>query len=79
MNMRAKMQLRLQETVESLSIVAITTYIVNLFHSILVSFQSAEILTIKPELISGASIPVVLIFVAIVIRRLHKVIKNIDD
>jgi len=79
MNMRAKMQLRLQETVESLSIVAITTYIVNLFHSILVSLKSAEILTVKPELISGASIPVVLVLVAIIIRRLHKVIKNIDD
>jgi uncharacterized membrane-anchored protein len=79
MNMRAKMQLRLQETVESLSIVAITTYIVNLFHSILISLKSAEILSIKPELISGASIPVVLILVAIIIRRLHKVIKNIDD
>jgi len=78
MNMRAKMQLRLQETVESLSIVAITTYIVNLFHSILVSLKSAEILTVKPELISGASIPVVLILVAIIIRRLHKVIKDID-
>lgn len=79
MNMRAKMQLRLQGTVESLSIVAITTYIVNLFHSILVSLKSAELLSIKPELISGASIPVVLILVAIIIRRLHKVIKNIDD
>jgi len=79
MNMRAKMQLRLQETVESLSIVAITTYIVNLFHSILVSLESTELISIKPEIISGASIPVVLICVAIVIRRLHKVIKNIDD
>jgi len=78
MNMRAKMQLRLQETVESLSIIAITTYIVNLFHSILVGLKSAEILTVKPELISGASIPVVLILVAIIIRRLHKVIKDID-
>jgi len=79
MNMRAKMQLRLQETVESLSIVAITTYIVNLFHSILKGLKSAEIISIKPELISAASIPVVLILVAIIIRRLHKVIKNIDD
>ncbi|MDC9728463.1 MAG: DUF3422 domain-containing protein [Methyloprofundus sp.] len=79
MNMRAKMQLRLQETVESLSIVAITTYIVNLFHSILVGLKSAEVITLQPELISGASIPIVLILVAVIIRRMHKVIKNIDN
>jgi len=79
MNMRAKMQLRLQETVESLSIVAITSYIVSLFHSSLIALKSADLLNIQPEVISGISIPIVLTIVAISIRRIHKVIKNIDN
>ena len=79
MDLRVKMQLRLQETVEGLSIVAITSYIVSLLHSGAKALQSAGLTDIKPELISGLAIPIVLIIVAISVRRLHKVIKKIEQ
>ncbi len=79
MDLRVKMQLRLQETVEGLSIVAITSYVVNLLHSFTKALQSAGYITLKPEIISGIAIPVVLVIVAIGVRRLHKVIKRIDE
>jgi uncharacterized membrane-anchored protein len=79
MDLRVKMQLRLQETVEGLSIVAITTYIVNLIHSGAKAVLSSGLMDIKPDLISGIAIPFVLLAVAIGVRRLHKVIKMIDQ
>lgn len=79
MDLRAKMQLRFQETVEGLSIVAITSYIVSLIHSSAKALKSSEFIDIEPEVISGFSIPVVLMLVAIGVRRLHKVIKKIEE
>lgn len=79
MDLRVKMQLRFQETVEGLSIVAITTYIINLINSGAKAVLSSGLIDIKPDLISGIAIPFVLIIVAIGVRRLHKVIKMIDQ
>jgi len=79
MDLRVKMQLRFQETVEGLSIVAITTYVVNLIHAGAKAVLSSGLMEIKPDLISGISIPFVLIIVGITVRRLHKVIKMIDQ
>jgi len=76
MDMRAKMQLRLQETVESLSIIAMTSYIVSLLHSIVKGLQRAELTNIHADVVAGAAIPIVFIVVAFIIRRLHKHIKN---
>jgi len=75
MDLRVKMQLRFQETVEGLSIVAITSYIVSLLNSAAKALNSAEFIDIKPEIVSGVAIPIVLILVAIGVRRLHKKIK----
>lgn len=75
MDLRVKMQLRFQETVEGLSIVAITSYIVSLLNSAAKALNSAELITIKPEIVSGIAIPFVLILVATGVRRLHKRIK----
>ncbi|MDF1584429.1 MAG: DUF3422 family protein, partial [Methyloprofundus sp.] len=75
MDLRVKMQLRFQETVEGLSIVAITSYIVSLLHTISKALNSAGLTTIKPEIVSGVAIPIVFIIVAIGVRRLHKKIK----
>lgn len=75
MDLRVKMQLRFQETVEGLSIVAITSYIVSLLHSAAKALNSAEIISIKPDIVSGIAIPIVLILVATGVRRLHKKIK----
>jgi len=79
MDMRARMQLRLQETVENLSIIAITSYIVSLLHSIIKGLQRAGLTDIHPDVVAGAAIPIVFIVVAVVIRRLHKLIINSDE
>ena len=76
MDLRVKMQLRFQETVEGLSIVAITSYIVSLLNTSATALKSAELINIEPKIVSGISIPIVLILVAIGVRRLHKKIKE---
>ncbi len=78
MDLRAKMQLRLQETVEGLSIVAITSYVVSLIGSITKAANTTEWVDINPALVTGVSIPVVLIIVALGVRRIHKKIHTND-
>lgn len=78
MDLRAKMQLRLQETVEGVSIVAITTYVVSLIGSVSEALKQMG-WAIEPKVISGFSIPFVLIFVALGVRRVHKMIQNTDN
>ena len=72
MDLRAKMQLRLQETVEGLSIVAITSYVVGLIGSITKAANTTDWVDVNPTLVTGLSIPVVLILVALGVRRIHK-------
>jgi uncharacterized membrane-anchored protein len=78
MDKRAKIQLRFQETVEGLSIVAITTYIISLLHSSVKAVHTLGYQEFHPDIVSGLAIPFVLMIVAISVRRLHKVIKKID-
>jgi uncharacterized membrane-anchored protein len=81
MDARAKTQLRLQETVESLSIVAITSYIVSLIGSITKAINASNYYSseINTSLVTGISIPVVLLLVALGVRRIHKKILNDND
>lgn len=79
MDLRAKMQLRLQETVEGLSIVAITSYIVSLIGSITKAANTSEKIDINPVLATGLSIPVVLLIVALGVRRVHKKIHTWNE
>ncbi len=79
MDLRAKMQLRLQETVEGLSIVAITSYIVSLLGSIAEATNTAGWTDIKPSLVIGISIPVVFLLVTFAVRRIHKKIHTDDQ
>ncbi len=78
MNTHAKMQLRLQSTVEGLSIIAITSYAVSLIGSVAKAMKSAG-WDINPPLVIGLSIPVVLVCAAVGVRRIHKLIKKVDD
>ncbi len=79
MDLRAKMQLRLQETVEGLSIVAITSYIVGLIGSITKAANTYEHIDINPALATGLSIPVILIIVALGVRRIHNKIHTWNE
>ena len=71
MDRRANLQLRLQQTVEGLSIAAITYYIVGLIYYAAKGFlpKGAEV---TPEFVAGASIPVVLAVVAFGLWRYRK-------
>lgn len=77
MNRRAKLQLRLQETVEGLSVVAITYYA-----SQLVSYLAKGIEhyapMVEPAVVAAASIPVIALIVAFNIRRMRKALMAED-
>jgi uncharacterized membrane-anchored protein len=70
-----ELQLRLQSTVEGLSIAAISYYVVSL---VLYGGKAAKAagLPINPELAAGASIPLVLLAVAYLTRRIHARIRS---
>ena len=75
MNRRAQLQLRLQETVEGLSIAAVTYYIVGL-----VSYAAKGLkpfgVPIDPDIAMAASIPVVLLLIGLRVRHIRKNIRR---
>ncbi len=78
MNLRAKMQLRMQQMVEGISMVAITYYaasIVGKFSEALHAFG----FKVNPELVEGVSIPFILIIIAVNTKRIHKIIANTTE
>lgn len=72
MNRRAALQLRLQETVEGLSIAAITYYIVGLVGYAADGLKSLGILHVEKPVVTLAAIPVVIALVALGLRRVRK-------
>jgi uncharacterized membrane-anchored protein len=78
MNRRAQLQLRLQETVEGLSIVAITYYA-----SQLVNYVSKGakpfIHPLSPEVITAVSIPVIAGLVALGLRRMRRQLAAVES
>ena len=71
MDRRAKLQLRLQETVEGLSVAAVTYYIVGLVGYAAKGLHTAAA-GIDPEMVVAASIPVVLVVTALGVRRIRR-------
>lgn len=71
MDRRAKLQLRLQQTVEGLSIAAISYYIVGLMSHVAKALK-AMTLAVNVDLFVGASIPLVVIGVWFAVRRVKK-------
>ncbi len=71
------LQLRLQTTVEGLSIAAISYYVVSL---LLYAGKAAKVagLGVEPELLAGALIPLVLWLVWVATRRIHAKLYNDD-
>jgi uncharacterized membrane-anchored protein len=65
------MQLRLQETVEGLSVAAISYYLVGLV-GYAVKGASAAGLPVPVELVTGMSIPAVVLFVWMALRRVRR-------
>ena len=79
MDRRASLQLRLQQTVEGLSIAAITYYIVGLVAYAATGLQSAGLSFIDPPVVIALSIPVVLAVVAFGVRKVRTMINKDED
>ncbi len=75
MNRRAAAQLRLQQTVEGLSLAAITYYIVGLVGYAAKGAKAAGV-AVNPELAMAVSIPVVLLLGLFGLRRVRKAIAS---
>jgi uncharacterized membrane-anchored protein len=71
MEQRARLQLRLQQTVEGLSVAAITYYVVGLVGYFAKGLK-ADGIAIDPEMTIAVAIPVVLILVAAALRRTRR-------
>lgn len=71
MNRRAKMQLRLQETVEGLSVAAIVYYAAGVVGYLAKGLKGAGV-HIEPDLVVGASIPVLAALVFFATRRARR-------
>jgi uncharacterized membrane-anchored protein len=78
MDLRAKMQLRMQQMVEGISMVAITYYATGLIGKIAEAFHSIG-WKVNLELIEAISIPFILIIIAISSKRIHKIIANTTE
>ena len=73
-----ELQLRLQSTVEGLSIAAISYYVVSLILYAAKAAREAGV-AVQPEIAAGLSIPIVLLGVAWLTRRIHRrLIKETD-
>jgi len=77
MNRRASLQLRLQETVEGLSIAAVTYYVVALIGHVAEGL-AVEGSKIPPDLIEAASVPVVALLVWLGIRRIRRLVSRAE-
>ncbi len=75
MDRRAKLQLRLQQTVEGLSIAAIVYYVAGLIGYVAKAAKGAG-LRIEPDVIVGVSIPVVAVIMFSLVRRMRRKIKT---
>ena len=72
MDTRSKVQLRLQQTVEGLSVVAITYYSMGLIRLMVEPIPMEEYLGISDVWVIGALTPIILFSVYAVVRRIRK-------
>ncbi|HNE02306.1 MAG TPA: DUF3422 domain-containing protein, partial [Plasticicumulans sp.] len=75
MNRRADLQLRLQETVEGLSVVVLSYYLVSLLGYLVKALSKAG-LPLSPEIVSGAAVPVALAALTWKIGRMRKALAH---
>jgi len=71
MDKRAKLQLRMQETVEGLSVVVLSYYLLGMVGYALKALKSAGI-PLNVEISTGIAIPIVLGIVFVSVRRLRR-------
>lgn len=72
MNDRTRLQLRLQQTVEGLSVAAIAYYVVSLFGYLAKGAKDAGLLRVDPGLATALFVPVALLGVWLAVRRIRR-------
>ncbi len=79
MNERTRLQLRLQATVEGLSVAAISYYVVGLFGYLVKGLHDAHLLRVDANLVTGGFVPIAVLLVWWIVRRIRsKHISRID-
>jgi uncharacterized membrane-anchored protein len=71
MNERTRLQLRLQATVEGLSVAAITYYVVGLFGYLVKGAHDSGRMMIEPSIVTAAFVPIAAITIWWVVRRIR--------
>jgi uncharacterized membrane-anchored protein len=72
MNNRARLQLRLQQTVEGLSVAAVSYYVVGLIGYLAKGVSSWFGHAIAPEVVTAVSVPVAILLVWWAVRRVRR-------
>jgi uncharacterized membrane-anchored protein len=78
MDLRAKMQLRMQQMVEGISIVAITYYAASLIRAMAETLHALG-WHVNPEIVEGTAVPFILVGIGLGFKRIHHIIKNTTD
>ena len=71
MNDRARMQLRLQQTVEGLSVAAISYYVVSLGSYVFKALKDLGWLPVDPVIATALFVPVSILGIAVVVRQIR--------
>jgi len=71
MNRRAKLQLRLQQTVEGLSVAAVSYYVVGLISYLAHGAEDAGA-AVDPTIVAAISVPFVVLAIALIVRRIRR-------
>ena len=72
MNRRTRLQLRLQQTVEGLSVAAVSYYVVGLFYYLAQAFERFLPAPLSPKVLTGLFVPVAILLIWGTVRRIRK-------
>jgi uncharacterized membrane-anchored protein len=78
MDRRAKLQLRLQQTVEGLSVAAIVYYVAGVVGYLAKALKAGG-LHVEPDLVVGIVIPIVAVLVLVEVRRARKRVRAAEQ
>ena len=81
MNERASMQLRLQQTVEGLSVAAISYYVIGLIAYFTTGIKDAGLMptALTPEIVTAISVPLVIAVIYFAMRFVRHRLRSKDD
>lgn len=78
MSERTRLQLRLQQTVEGLSVAAISYYVIGLFSYLLKATKEAGWLPLPLDVAVGLSVPLIVLLMWGIVRRIRRAHENFD-